>query len=89
MLNENGMRSWTYTNAAFLSSQRHNLPSKLKLRNNQTARNVYMWMQQLDFQKVIFTFPTIDVCRPGSSQASVIHAKMARSDTVEFIILRV
>ena len=23
----------------------HNLPSKVKLRNNQTKRNVYMWMQ--------------------------------------------
>ena len=30
----------------FLSSRRHNLPSKVKLRNNQTGRNVYMWMQQ-------------------------------------------
>ena len=29
-----------------LSSRRHNLPSKLKLRNNQTVQNVYMWMQQ-------------------------------------------
>ena len=26
-----------YTNAAFFSSWRHNLPSKLKLRNNQTT----------------------------------------------------
>ncbi len=32
--------------AAFLSLRRHNLPSKVRLRNNQTARNVYMWMQQ-------------------------------------------
>ena len=30
----------------FLSSRRHNFPSKVKLRNNQTERNVYMWMQQ-------------------------------------------
>ena len=36
---------WTYGNTAFLLS-RHNSPSKLTLRNNQTARNVYMWMQQ-------------------------------------------
>ena len=28
----------------FLSSRRHNLPSKLKLRNNQAIRNVGMWM---------------------------------------------
>ena len=27
------------------SSRRHNLPSKVRLRNNQTAWNVYMWMQ--------------------------------------------
>ena len=32
--------------AAFLSSLRHNLSSKVRLRNNQTPRNVYMWMQQ-------------------------------------------
>ena len=31
---------------AFLSSRRHNLPPNVKLRNNQTERNVYMWMQQ-------------------------------------------
>ncbi len=30
----------------FLSSRRHHLPSKVKLRYNQTERNVYMWMQQ-------------------------------------------
>ena len=35
-----------YTKAAFLSSRRHNLPSKVRLRNDQTVRNVYMWMQQ-------------------------------------------
>ena len=29
----------------FLSSQRHNLPSKVRICNNQTARNVYMTMQ--------------------------------------------
>ena len=32
--------------AGFLSSRRHNLPSKVKLCYNQTERNVYMWMQQ-------------------------------------------
>ena len=32
--------------AGFFSSRRHNLPPKVKLRNNQTERNVYMWMQQ-------------------------------------------
>ena len=30
----------------FLSSRRHNLPSKVRLCNNQTARDVYMSMQQ-------------------------------------------
>ena len=34
------------TKAAFLSSRRHNLPSKVRLCNNQTARNVYMSTQQ-------------------------------------------
>ena len=29
-----------------LPSLRNNSPSKLKLRNNQTVRNVYTWMQQ-------------------------------------------
>ena len=29
----------------FLSSRRHNLPSKVRLRNDQTPWNVYMWMQ--------------------------------------------
>ena len=33
-------------NAAFLSSRRHYLPSKVRLHNHQTPRNVYMWMQQ-------------------------------------------
>ena len=32
--------------AGFFSSRRHNLPSNVKLRNNQTEQNVYMWMQQ-------------------------------------------
>ena len=32
--------------AGFFSSRRHNLQSKVKLSNNQTERNVYMWMQQ-------------------------------------------
>ena len=32
--------------AGLFSSRTHNLPSKDKLRNNQTERNVYMWMQQ-------------------------------------------
>ena len=31
---------------SFLSSRRHNLPSKVRLCNNQTARDVYMSMQQ-------------------------------------------
>ena len=30
----------------FLSSSRHNLPSKVRLCNNQTARNFYMSIQQ-------------------------------------------
>ena len=36
----------TLNKAAFLSSRRHNLPSKVRLCNNQTARNVYMSTQQ-------------------------------------------
>ena len=35
-----------YKNVAYMSSRRHNSPSKLKLRNNQAVRNVNMWMQQ-------------------------------------------
>ena len=35
-----------YKRQNFLSSRRHNLPSKVRLRNDQTPRNVYMWMQQ-------------------------------------------
>ena len=31
---------------SILSSWRHNLPSKVRLCNDQTPRNVYMWMQQ-------------------------------------------
>ena len=31
---------------SILSSRRHNLPSKVRLRNDQTPRNVYMCMQQ-------------------------------------------
>ena len=34
------------THIAFLSTRLHNLPSKVRLCNNQTARNVYMSMQQ-------------------------------------------
>ena len=35
-----------YTNATFLPSRRNNSPPKLKLRNNQTVRNVYTCMQR-------------------------------------------
>ena len=41
MLACHGKGWWTFTKAAFLSLLRHNLPSKVRLRNNQTARNVY------------------------------------------------
>ena len=44
MLVCNGKGWWTYTNAVFFSSRSHDLPTKLKLRNNQTIRNVGMWM---------------------------------------------
>ena len=41
-----------------------------------------MWMQQYDLsERAIVTFPTVDVCRarwPGSCQALVMHAKVAR-----------
>ena len=48
-------------NAAFLSSRRHNLPSRIKLRNNRPVRNVYKWMQQqYDIsERAIVTFPVI------------------------------
>ena len=45
-LTRNGKGWRTYTNAVFLSSRRHNLPPKLKIRNNQTIRNVGMWMKE-------------------------------------------
>ena len=36
-------KGWrSYTKAAFLSSLRHNLHSKVRLRNDQTPRNVYI-----------------------------------------------
>ena len=35
-----------YKGSIFWSSRRHNLPSKVRLRNDQTPRNVYMWMRQ-------------------------------------------
>ena len=44
------------------------MPSKLKLRNNQTVQNVYMWMQQeYDLSEGdIFTFPTVDIILLGT-----------------------
>ena len=36
---EGMVKLYKVTKAAFLSSRRHNLPSKLKLCNNQTVRN--------------------------------------------------
>ena len=47
------------------------------------ATKLYMCMQQLygHSARPIFTFPTVDVCRarsPGSGQAFVTHAKVAR-----------
>ena len=56
----NGKGWWTYTNTVFLSSRRHNLPPKLKLRNNQTKR----WNVDVTIilsERAIFTFPTVDV----------------------------
>ena len=41
-----GMAKVYKRKAAFLSSRRHNLPSKVRLRNDQTPQNVYTWMQQ-------------------------------------------
>ena len=50
MLGWNGKGWWTYINAVFLPSRRHNLPPKLKLRNNQTIRNILddMWLVVMD-----------------------------------------
>ena len=72
-------RRRTYMNAASLSSLRHNLPSKLKLHNNQSVWNVYMWMQQYNtvIQKELF--PRFEPrCLPVSGQASMTHANVAR-----------
>ena len=56
MLACNGKGSGNYTNAAFLSSRRHNLSSKLKLRNNQTVRIVYVDARMIRFfQKEVFS----------------------------------
>ncbi len=54
------------TKAAFLSLRRHNLLSKVRLRNNQTARNVYCGCNNNEIfsDSVIFTFPTVAVCEP-------------------------
>ena len=52
--------------AAFSSLRRHNLPSKVRLRNNQTARNVYCRCNNdaVFSGGAVVTFPTVAVCRP-------------------------
>ena len=51
-------RCWIYTNAAFLSSRRHNLPSKLKLHRLRTeCLHVDATIMQ-SFRKSRFTFST-------------------------------
>ena len=72
-------------NAAFLPSHRYNSPSKLKLGNNQTVLNVYIYgcnNNTLFSEITIFTFPTVGV-------ALMIHATWKDGSTVEFIIFRV
>ena len=51
--------------AAFLSSLRHNLPSKVRLRNKQTTRNVYCGCNNnaIFSDRAIFTFHTVSVFR--------------------------
>ena len=52
----------------FLSSRRHNLPSKAKLRNNQLngMSTCRCNNNAIVSDKAIFTFPTVDVCLPLS-----------------------
>ena len=51
----------------FLPSHRHNSPSKLNLRNNQTVRNVCGCNNNAIFsERTIFTFPTGDLYRAGT-----------------------
>ena len=66
MLACHGKVWWSYTKAAFLSSRRHNLPTKVKLPNNQTARNVYCGCNNnaIFSYRDVFTFPNVVVCRP-------------------------
>ena len=77
MLVDNGKRWWNYTNAAFLSSHRHNLSSKLKLRNNQAVgTSTCVCNNNTIFQKE----PCLgDACQSGNMT----------DDTVEFIISRI
>ena len=52
-----------YKRQHFLSLRRYNLPSKFRLRNNQI---VYCGCNNnaIFSDRVIFTFPTVAVCRP-------------------------
>ena len=66
MLACHGNGWWNFTNVAFLSLRTHNLTFKVRLRNNQTARNVYCGCNNnaIFSDRAIFTFPTDAVCRP-------------------------
>ena len=57
---------YTTLEAAFLYLRRHNLPSKVRLRNNQTARNVYCGCNNnaIFSDRAIFTSPAVAVCQP-------------------------
>ena len=76
-------------NAVFLSSRRHNLPPKLKLRNNQTIQNFGMWIyNNMIFQNELFLrfLPSTYV---AWQRRSLGDAKSQDGNTDEFIIFRV
>ena len=62
-------------------TQIHNLPSKLKLRNNQTVLSLR--------KRYMFTFPTVDVWErwPGSVRPGRCMSKRQDGDTVEYIMV--
>ena len=72
-----------YTKVAFLSSRIHNLPSKVRLHNNHTARLHPGCNNNAIFSDIaIFTFPTVSVSLCGSCQSAALLC-------VELIIFRV
>ena len=86
-------RWWAYKNAAFLSSRRHNSPSKLMLRNNQTVTNSWLHVDApiiRSFQKELFSFflPVSYAGHVGLAAAKPwwFMSKWKDGSTVEFIM---